>query len=181
MALHKDLTGSDLHEPKGISGASAGTVYKASGAGSGTWGAVEADEVSIADTNSVFTGTDVEAALSELYEGHYISNGVFADVSSAETLLIPIPFDCTVTKIVFILQNGITVANSIVTVTRADGAAMGSKTITQSGSAEGTTFEFTPTGNADFTYSSHKYVKLVSDGGSTTTSKLYVQVHMTRS
>lgn len=37
MALHKDLTGDDVHEPKGIEIASAGTVYVADGAGSGEW------------------------------------------------------------------------------------------------------------------------------------------------
>lgn len=37
MALHKDLTGSDLHEPKGITAASSGQVYQANGSGSGTW------------------------------------------------------------------------------------------------------------------------------------------------
>lgn len=34
---HNVLTTSDLHEPKGISTASAGDVYVADGAGSGTW------------------------------------------------------------------------------------------------------------------------------------------------
>lgn len=37
MALHKDATGADLHEPKGISAASSGEVYVADGAGSGVW------------------------------------------------------------------------------------------------------------------------------------------------
>jgi hypothetical protein len=34
---HKNLSGADLHEPKGIGGAAAGTVYVANGAGSGVW------------------------------------------------------------------------------------------------------------------------------------------------
>lgn len=34
---HASLTGSNLHEPKGISSASSGTVYIADGAGSGAW------------------------------------------------------------------------------------------------------------------------------------------------
>lgn len=34
MALHKDLTGADLHEPKGASSASANTILKADGLGS---------------------------------------------------------------------------------------------------------------------------------------------------
>jgi len=37
MALHRDLTGADLHEPKGISTAGDGQSYVANGSGSGTW------------------------------------------------------------------------------------------------------------------------------------------------
>jgi hypothetical protein len=37
MPEHKDLTGSDLHEPKGIEIAPQHTVYEADGAGSGNW------------------------------------------------------------------------------------------------------------------------------------------------
>lgn len=35
---HRDLTGADLHEPKGIDTASLGEMYVADGAGSGSWG-----------------------------------------------------------------------------------------------------------------------------------------------
>ena len=34
---HAGLTGDDLHEPKGVAEASANTVYRADGAGSGSW------------------------------------------------------------------------------------------------------------------------------------------------
>jgi microcystin-dependent protein len=37
MAAHKDLSGIDLHEPKGIDDATSGQYYAADGAGSGTW------------------------------------------------------------------------------------------------------------------------------------------------
>jgi hypothetical protein len=37
MALHSSLTDPDIHEPKGVSTAADGEVYKADGAGSGTW------------------------------------------------------------------------------------------------------------------------------------------------
>lgn len=37
MPNHADLTGVQLHEPKGVSGASAYEVYVADGAGSGSW------------------------------------------------------------------------------------------------------------------------------------------------
>lgn len=34
---HKNLTGVDLHEPKGVAAATSGQVYRADGAGSGSW------------------------------------------------------------------------------------------------------------------------------------------------
>jgi len=34
---HRDLTGADLHEPKGVASAAADSVYAADGAGSGAW------------------------------------------------------------------------------------------------------------------------------------------------
>ena len=34
---HKNITGTDIHEPKGVAAASAGAAYQADGAGSGTW------------------------------------------------------------------------------------------------------------------------------------------------
>lgn len=37
MAEHNTLTGTQLHEPKGVAAASSGTVYTADGAGSGNW------------------------------------------------------------------------------------------------------------------------------------------------
>ena len=37
MTQHSALTGADLHEPKGVAAASAGTVYIADGVGSGSW------------------------------------------------------------------------------------------------------------------------------------------------
>lgn len=37
MAEHSALTGSELHEPKGVAAATAGQVYEADGAGSGSW------------------------------------------------------------------------------------------------------------------------------------------------
>lgn len=37
MALHKDLTGAELHEPKGADTAASNAVYVANGSGSGVW------------------------------------------------------------------------------------------------------------------------------------------------
>lgn len=45
MVLHRDLSGADLHEPKGIVGAPAGSVYISTNDGSGVWGFPQADTV----------------------------------------------------------------------------------------------------------------------------------------
>ncbi len=45
MALHRNLTGADLHEPKGVASAAAGTVYVANGSGSGSWQTLEFPEI----------------------------------------------------------------------------------------------------------------------------------------
>lgn len=37
---HKDISGANVHEPKGISGATGGQVYVADGAGSGAWAGI---------------------------------------------------------------------------------------------------------------------------------------------
>lgn len=180
MVLHRDLTGADLHEPKGVASASAETLYHADGAGSGTWKKAEAANVTVADTNNYFTGTDVEAVLDELYSTVVPIDGKFDDVSTASTILLPVPFSCVVESIKFILGGTITTANAVITVTRSDGAAMGSQTITASGSAEGTVFNLTPSGNASLTVPTHNYIKLVSDGGSTGAQPLYVQARVRR-
>lgn len=180
MALHKDLTGADLHEPKGVAAASSGQVYVANGSGSGVWIKGAAGNTTIVDTSNRFTGTDVEAALNELYEGAELVLGLFTDVSNPSTVLVPIPYSTQIVSIDFILGGAITVANSTLTITRSDGASMGTQTIVQSGSAEGTTFTFVPAGNATFTYPTHKYIKMVSDGASTTTQPLYFTVTLKR-
>lgn len=180
MAAHSTLTGADLHEPKGVAGAASGTVYVSNGAGSGSWTSLAASKVTVTDSGSNFSGTDVEAVLTELNDKTLTLSGILPDVSTTSTLLIPIGFSCTVLSIDFILGGAITVANSEMTITRSDGAAMGTKTISFSGSAEGTAFDFTPSGNASLTYNTHRYIKIVSDGGSTTTQPLYVIVKIRR-
>lgn len=180
MVAHSALTGSDLHEPKGADAASVDTTYISNGAGTGVWKKPDASKVTVADPNNVFTATDVEAALYEVYQIENLVEGQFASISAAETILLPVPFSCKVVSITFILAGTITTANDTVTITRSDGAAMGSQVIAFSGSAEGTTFVFTPSGNDTFTSPTHKYIKLVNSGGSTGAFKCYVQARLKR-
>lgn len=177
---HSTITGADNHEPKGVESASANRVYVSNGAGSGSWALLPAGSTSVSDPNNVFVGTNVETVLFELYQTRNLIEGSFTDVASVETVLIPIPFSCVVESIKMILAGPITTANSIVTVTRSDGAAMGSQTIAFAGSAEGTSFTFTPTSNQAFTGGTHNYIKLVSDGGASGAAKMYVQALIRR-
>lgn len=178
MALHSTITGADNHEPKGVESATAGLNYIANGSGSGAWGKDSASNTTVSDPNNVFAANDVEAALYEIYQADNLIEGRFDNVSAASTLLMPIPFSCTIVSITFILAGAITVANDVITVTRSDGAAMGTATIIQSGSAEGTTVVFTPSGNSAFTYPTHKYIKLVNASGSTGAQVLYAQARI---
>jgi len=180
MAAHSTLTGADLHEPKGVAAAAANLVYVSNGSGSGSWTSVPASSVSVLDSAGDFTGTTVETVLTEINNKPLFTNLVMADVSAISTVLVPLPFSCTVTSIEFVLGSGITVANSGLTITRSDGAAMGTQAIAYVGSVEGTTFVFTPSGNNVLTYPTHNYIKIVSDGNSTTTAPLYISVSYVR-
>lgn len=163
MALHKDLTGADLHEPKGAATAAANNVYVADGTGSGTWKKLT---LSTLDLTSMISPNT------------YRLTSVIPDVSAPSFILIPIPVNSTFVSAQMVLGGTITVANSIVTFTRNDGSSFGgTATITQAGSVEGSQFPFTATLNQTIT--GPGYIKIATDGGSTTTQPLYVTVTLT--
>lgn len=178
MAVHRDLPDNQLHEPKGVAGASANTVYQADGAGSGSWSLPDAADISV--NNPDYVSTNLNDALTEIFEVFGLVDARFTDVSSPSTILLPVPFSCEILQIRMILGGTITTADSTITVTRSDGAAMGTKLIPFSGSAEGSAFEFTPSGNSILTYPTHKYVKLVTDGNSSTAQPLFCQMEIRR-
>lgn len=150
---HADLTGADLHELKGADSASASTVPVADGAGSHTWSLITS--ASIDDTDLInINGYKLLA---------YI-----ADVSTASSILIPVVEAATLTKATAILSGAISAADATLTFTNSTGpTTVGTLTITQSGSAEGTTFTFNPVSNNSF--SANTYLKVATDGGSTDT------------
>ncbi|MGD9682601.1 MAG: hypothetical protein AB7L70_19120 [Pyrinomonadaceae bacterium] len=164
MPAHSTLTGADLHEPKGQAAAAANTLYVANGSGSGTHKKITVDSLDLTameSPNSVYI------------------HAVLADVSAASSILVPAPGNCTFVSAVMVLGGAITVANSSVTFARNDAASFGSAvTVTYSASAEGTTFTFTPTTNQSIT--ANGYVKITTDGGSTTTQPLYILLKFTR-
>ena len=154
MAEHKTLGGANNHEPKNIETAAANTVYVANGSGSGTW------------TN--LTASIKNANLITLCS-------TFTDISTAESIFIPTPILGTVTKILVTLHGPITVANSTVTAKINGVAVSGSSiTITQAGSAGGSTFTSSPTGSN--TLSANNAIEIITDGGSSTAVRATVVV-----
>lgn len=164
MASHKDLTGADLHEPKGQATAAVDTVYVADGSGSGTHQKITLDSLDMTSFESPNT---------------VYLNAVLPDVSTLSSILVPAPDGCTFDSAQMHLGNAITVADSVVSFTRNDGSSFGSTvTIAFTASAEGTPFAFIATLNQTIT--SPGYVKISTDGASTTTAPLYVRLKFTR-
>ena len=142
---HSALTGSDLHEPKGVAGQAAGKVYVSDGSNSGAW-------------------TAKETLAGEVISG-YIDN-----VSTAEVVHVPMPFAGTISKVVTVLEGAITNANATVTVKNSSAASMGTITITQAGSAAGDVDTLSPSSNN--TVTANSFITVETDGGSTTHKKL---------
>lgn len=158
MALHKDLTGADLHEPKGIVGSASGSIYVSNGAGTGTWKKIGSNEI---DTTSIQNPNTV-----------YIP-GRITDVSTASVILIPAPENSILLSVRMFLGGTITAANSTIKWFRNDGSSHGADTtITFAGSVEGTSFLFTPTLNTNYT--NPGYLKVQCMGGSTGAQPLYL-------
>jgi hypothetical protein len=81
--IHKNLTGADLHEPKGADTALAGRVYVSDGAGSGSW--VDATSVI---TNSAWSTGDIKTTHKVAADTSWIlwSDGTIGDASSSATI-----------------------------------------------------------------------------------------------
>ena len=117
------------------------------------------------DTSSIFTTNKM------------VLQTVIDDVSTPATVYIPIPFACTVNKVLTVLGGAVTVADSVVTCKNSAGSSMGTLTIAYSGSAAGDIDSLVPTSNN--TFSADSKMQIDTDGASTTAAKLYVTVYVT--
>lgn len=81
---HSTLTGSDLHEPKGVSSATAGQVYISNGSGSGTW-----TDTGSTIGSSNFTTGDLKPTFKTTADSGWVmcDDGTIGDVSSGATTL----------------------------------------------------------------------------------------------
>lgn len=149
MAIeHVNIPDGERHEPKGASTATVDQIYASDGVGSGLWREIPYSDTIILD-----------------------------DVSNPSFILMPIPFNVRIQSIRYTLFNAITGADSTVTVTRGgDGLSLGTRVIAFTASAEGVTFDQTPSGNNVLTASTHKYLKFATDGASSTTAKLAISI-----
>jgi hypothetical protein len=161
MPLHDALTGSELHENKGVASASDNTVASAT-SGATVWRKVNS---SMIDTTSIFGVNKVYLCLD------------IVDVSTAETVYFYVPFAGTLTKINTILQGAITVADSTLTVRNNAGTSMGTITVANAGSAAGDLDSLTPGANNTFT--AGQTGRISTDGASTTAARLLVLLEFT--
>ena len=151
---HKNITDAERHEPKGASTAANGTVYVSNGAGSGAW---SDNTAYIKNANKLTLNVD------------------FSDISSPDSVFVVCPVAGKIQTVYVTLHNAITVANSIVTAKIA-GVAVGgfSLTITQAGSAAGSTFSASPA--SANTVTAGQAIEIITDGGSTTTCQATVTI-----
>lgn len=163
MVAHSALTGANLHEPKGAAAASTGQVYVADGAASGAWQKVGTSEL---DTAEIFN-------INEVY-----LTAVIDDVSTAATVYIPIPTNCTLNKVISVLGGAITVADAIVTVSNHAGTSIGTITVAYTSSAAGDVDTLTASTNNTFT--EEQRLRIATDGGSTGAQKLYIACVFTK-
>lgn len=162
MALHKDLTGTDLHEPKGASTASINTVYLSDGAGSGTWSKV--------------TASAIDTTVKNVNKFQLVIK--VTDLASASTVVVPVVENCTLTDATSCITAAISGGDAVLTLSRAGAATIGTITVAASGSGEGVTDTITTPANNTFTAPS--YLKITCDGGPTGgTSDAYVVLEFT--
>lgn len=164
MANHADLTGADLHEPKGIAGTAANLTYISDGLGSGVWrktGLSDIDTVSVLTLNQLIVTVKV------------------TDIASPSVVVVPIPFNCTLVSATSCITGAISGADSTLTFTRAGAATIGTIVIDDLGSGEGILDNLSAPVNNTFTGPS--WLKIASDGAPTGgTSDAYVMITLLR-
>ena len=138
---HSTLTGSDLHEPKGVASASTGQVYIANGSGSGAWTA---------------------------HHNTCVLTVQLANISAASSCYVATPIAGTITKIYSVISAAITGGDAIITSKLGSTALTNGAITIANGSGIAAIDNCTPTANHTVTVG--QAITLTSDGGSTNTS-----------
>lgn len=161
MPKHADLTGAELHEPKGVDAASASTVYLANGAGSGSWTKLPASAI---DTTTIKNVSKEQITT------------LFIDIGTVGSQYLVIGKACRIDKVWSTPQLATATSATIVTIRNDAGTSMGTITI-PSGAAAGSIQSLTPASNNTFTAGTK--LQIETDGGTSTASNVTFTFELT--
>lgn len=176
MAIqHASISDPLIHEPKGASTASVGTVYISNGSGSGTWAKVDTNSLDMASLLGAIQD-DVDSGALEL-TGYYYLTVVIPDISTASSVIVPVIEDSEVVEATVVLGGTITVADATISFKNSAGASMGTDvTVPYNASAKGDQYPFTATGNN--VLSGPSWLEVATDGGSTDTAPVSITIKL---
>lgn len=176
---HVDIDDPFIHEPKGASAASANTIYVADGSGSGTWKLVENDSFSTDNNTAISTAVAADIAdgtIASLPPEVFLQVAIL-DVSTADTIYVPVPAALTVQRVSTVLQGALTDADATITVKNAAGASMGTMTIPFTGSGAGDVATLVPASNN--TIAADTFLTVETDGASTGAQLIWATLYCT--
>lgn len=173
---HSALTGAELHEPKGASGASSNQTYVSNGAGSGTWSEPEPKGVIGETAGKVYVSDGSNSGA--WTPRFYTVSGMLTDISTAETVYVPIPYAGNVVSIVGVLEGPIGTSDATITVKDNAGNAMAAITVATASSAAGDVDSAVPASNQDVT--DNDFITVETDGASTTSENWWFTIVVER-
>lgn len=160
---HSALSGSQLHESKGVDSASTDQVFSADGAGSGSFKKITSDMV---DSSSIFN-----------INKRYLATTI-EDISTASSHWIVSPVAGTITKIYSVINAAIATSDAALTFELGGVLITGGNiTVATSGSAAGTIDSSTP--SAANAVTAGQAVECITDGASTNTVKATITIEIT--
>ena len=151
---HKNLTGTSLHESKGVDAASSGQVYIANGLGSGVWTDKNAD-------NLVFN--------------KYTLQDIMTDIGTAnDNVYFHIPYKSNIFSLTIILYGAIAAANAIVSIYVNGVVRPETLTCSFAGSTAGS--KFTLSSYAAHTINANDTIEIKTDGGPSGVTKAAISL-----
>jgi hypothetical protein len=160
---HSALTGTSLHEPKGVAAAAINKVYVSDGSASGTWQKIALGQI---DTGSIKNSNIV-----------VVGPFRFENISTASSQFFVPGLAGDITTIYTVIDGAIITANAAITF-EIGGTLVtsGGITITQSGSAAGDQDSSTPSGAKTLT--AGQSLEVISDGASANDVDMHVTLIM---
>lgn len=144
----------------------------------------------LTDTDGIHEPKGISSATNnEVYVANGLGSGTWEprmytlcshinDVSVADSIYIPVPYAGNVVRVVTVLEGPIAGSNDTITVRNTAGVSMGTITITQVGSAAGDIDVLTPVGNNSL--ANNSYIRVDTDGASTSAQTLHITVVIER-